>query len=134
VLGRTLTIDLEQLLDAKHPIRQVKPMCAQILASMYTLFDEIYAEDGRPSMPPERLLMGWVLMALFSVRSCRQFAEQLRYNMLFKWFLDMNPDEVGFDASTFSKNMERFQRHRLSELFFARVVQLADEHGWISQA
>lgn len=52
--------------------------------------------------------MSWVLMALYSVRSCRLFSEQLGYNMLFKWFLDMEPDDKGFHASTFTHNLERF--------------------------
>ena len=95
-------------------------------------FEEMYSSNGRASIPPERLLLSWVLMALFSVRSCRQFSEQLRYNFLFKWFLDMEPDEDGFDASSFSKNMNRFEKHHISELFFAEVVDLADRNGWLS--
>ena len=128
----TYLIDLESMVGPKHPIREVKRMCEEVLKEMDPLFNEMYSEYGRMSIPPERLLMSWVLMALFSVRSCRLFAEQLKYNMLFKWFLDMNPDEIQFDASTFSKNMERFQKHRVSETFFIEVVYLADRHKWIS--
>ena len=128
----TYLIDLESMVGPKHPIRDVKRMCEEVLKEMDPLFNEMYSEYGRMSIPPERLLMSWVLMALFSVRSCRLFAEQLKYNMLFKWFLDMNPDEIQFDASTFSKNMERFQKHRVSETFFIEVVYLADRHKWIS--
>lgn len=130
--GTLCLIDLESLVDAKHPARRVKAMCLEVLREMDGDFNELYAPDGRVSIPPERLLMSWVLMALFSVRSCRSFADQLRYNFMFKWFLDMEPDEDGFDASTFSKNMERFQTHHVSERFFAKVVELADRHGWIS--
>ena len=128
----TYLIDLESMVGPKHPIREVKRMCEEVLKEMDPLFNEMYSEYGRMSIPPERLLMSWVLMALFSVRSCRLFAEQLKYNMLFKWFLDMNPDEIQFDASTFSKNMERFQKHRANETFFIRVVYLAARHKWIS--
>lgn len=125
-------IDLESLVDARHPIREVKRMCEAILREMDATFEAMYEAEGRPSIPPERLLLAWVLMALFSVRSCRQFAEQLRYNLLFKWFLNMDPDEGSFDASTFSKNMHRFEKHHVSEVFFAQVVDLADAQGWIS--
>lgn len=125
-------IDLESLVDPKHPIRQIKRMCREILKGMDAQFEEMYACDGRVSIPPERLLLSWVLMALFSVRSCRQFSEQLRYNMLYKWFLDMDPDDKAFNASSFSKNMERFQEHHVSEVFFAEVVDLANRQGWIS--
>ena len=125
-------INLEELVPERHPARQVKAMCKEVLAEMSPVFDEMYAEDGRPSVPPERLLLGWVLIALYSVRSCRQFAERLRYDLLFKWFLDMNPDESGFDATVYSKNMERFESHEVSEVFFAEVVELARRYGWVS--
>lgn len=125
-------IDLETLVPQKHPLREVKKMCLEVLKQMDGEFDEAYASDGRVSIPPERLLMSWVLMALYSVRSCRMFAEQLRYNLLFKWFLDMEPDQEGFHSSTFSQNMERFESGHLSEIFFAEVVELARSKGWVS--
>jgi IS5 family transposase len=78
------------------------------------------------------MLMAWVLMCLFGVRSCRRFSEDLQFNLLYKWFLDMNPDEDAFDASSFSKNMERFKTGHVSELFFAQVVELAKARGWVS--
>jgi len=130
--GLFCLINLEELVPGEHPARQVKRMCKQVLAEMSTVFDQMYASDGRPSVPPERLLMGWVLMTLYSVRSCRQFSERLRYDLLFKWFLDMNPDEGAFDATVYSKNMERFEKHEVSEVFFAEVVELARRHGWVS--
>ena len=70
-------IDLESLVARKHPIRQVKKMCLEVLKKMDDDIEEAYVSKGRPSVPPERLLMSWVLMALYSVRSCRLFSEQL---------------------------------------------------------
>src|SRR4051812_13534744 len=96
----------EQMVQADHPIRRVKELADQTLASMTGLFDQMYAEEGRPSIPPERLIKSTLLIALFSVRSERLFCEQLEYNMLFRFFLDMNLDEESFDHSTFSKNCE----------------------------
>lgn len=130
--GLFCLINLEELVPEVHPARQVKAMCKEVLAEMSPIFEEIYARGGRPSVPPERLLLGWVLMALYSVRSCRQFSERLRYDLLFKWFLDMNPDDGAFDATVYSKNMERFEKHEVSEVFFAEVVELARRHGWVS--
>jgi len=71
------------------------------------LFEQIYSRIGRPSIPPEHLLKAQLLMALFSIPSARRFCDQLQYNMLFKWFLDLNVDDQPFHASTFSKNQER---------------------------
>jgi transposase len=89
---------------------------------------------GAPRFPPERLLGAKVLMALYSVRSDRQFCERLRYDLLFQWFLDINPDETHalFDASTFSKNQERLIGHATAQVFFAQVVELAREGRWVS--
>jgi transposase len=61
------------------------------------LFDEMYAEDGRPSIPPERLLKASLLMSLYSVRSERAFCEQLDHYLLYRWFLGMNMVEPNFD-------------------------------------
>ena len=44
-------------------------------------FDEIYGEDGRRSIPPERLLRALLLQMLYSVRSERMLMEQLEYNL-----------------------------------------------------
>jgi transposase len=85
----------------------------------------MYAETGRPSVPPERMLKSMVLMALYTVRSERRFCEQLDYDMLFRWFLDMSMVEDGFDASTFSKNRQRLMDHDVAQVFFHRVVEQA---------
>ena len=58
--------------------------------------------EGRPSIPPERLLKAKVLIALFSVRSENLFVEQLHYNLLYRWFLDMDLSEAVLGANPFS--------------------------------
>ena len=80
----------DALVPPRHPIRQIKPMVDAALDKLWPTFNRMYAEDGRPSIPPEHLLKGCLLIALFSVRSERQFCERLEYDMLFKWFLDVN--------------------------------------------
>ena len=81
----------------------------------------------RPSIPPERLLKASVLMALYTVRSERMFCEQLDYNLLFRWFLDLNWDEPAFDHSTFSRNRMRLLKHDVAGEFFRTVVSEARE-------
>ena len=82
----------------------------------------MYAEIGRPSIPPERLLKASLLIALYSVRSDRLFCEELDYNLLFRWFLDMNMDEPGFDPSNFSQLRERLVGQDTARVFFDAVV------------
>ena len=92
----------------------------------------MYATAGRQSVPPEQLLKATVLMALYSIRSERQFCERLRYDLLFEYFLDLNMDAEGFDHSTFSKNRERLLSQEIADRFFAAVVKQARLRRYIS--
>ena len=122
----------ESLVPKSHPIRSVKSLCNEVLRHLSGTFDEMYSSVGRPSIPPESLLKASVLMALYTIRSERQFCEQLRYNMLFRWFLDMDMTDEPFDASTFSKNRERMLEHNVAEEFFQLVVASAQSAGLLS--
>jgi len=126
---------IEERIPADHPLRRVKAQADVVLGSMGAEFDAMYASGGRPSIAPERLLKATLLIALYSVRSDRLFCEMLDYNMLFRWFLDMDLEEASFDHSTFSKNRERLIEHEIAKGFFAGVVNqakakqlLSDEH------
>ena len=94
----------------------------EALAALSPTFTRMYAADGRPSIPPEHVLKGCLLMALFSVRSERQFCQRLRYDMLFKWFLDLNIMDDTFNHSVFSKNKERLLEVEVSREFFREIV------------
>src|SRR5271168_1273199 len=111
----------------EHPLRRVKELADAALAQLSPLFDEMYSVIGRPSIPPERLLKASLLMALYSVRSERLFCEQLDYNLLFRWFLDLNWDEPAFDHSSFSRNRARLLEHDVAGEFFRTVVAEARE-------
>src|SRR6202047_3295820 len=119
----------------EHPLRRGKELPDATLTQLSPLFDEMYSEIGRPSIPPERLLKASLLMALYTVRSERMFCEQLDYNLLFRWFLDMDVAEPSFDHSSFSRNRARLLEHDVTREFFTRVVAqarslqvLSDEH------
>src|SRR3569832_2328464 len=94
-----------------HPLRRVKDMADAALAALASTFDKMYSGRGRPSIPPERLLKSLLLMALYSVRSERLFCEQLDYNLLFRWFLDMGIEDASIDHSSITKKRERLQEH-----------------------
>ena len=130
-----LAVTPEAFVSDDHPLQRIKPLVDECLAQLSPRFEEMYAKRGRPSIPPEHLLKGSLLIALFSVRSERQFCEQLRYNLLFKWFLDLNVEDEPFNATTFSKNRERLLEAEVARAFFAEVVAeagrrrlLSDEH------
>jgi transposase len=85
----------------------------------------LYGTTGRPSIAPERLLKGQLLIALYSIRSDRAFCEQLDYNLLFRWFFDMSLDEAGLDQSNFSRLRERLVDTDVARRFFEQVLRLA---------
>lgn len=125
-------ISPESVVPPDHPIRVIKRQIDEVLRRMNEPLEAMYAQEGRPSIPPERLLKSKVLIALFSVRSENLFVEQLHYNLLYRWFLDMDLSEAVFDNSSFSKNQQRLMQHEVARIFFEEVVQLAREQGWIS--
>ncbi len=94
----------------------------------------MYAQIGRPSIPPEHLLKSCLLMALYSIRSERQFCERLRYDLLFKWFLGLNVEDEPFDHSSFAKNRRRLLEHRVSRQFFEAVVGQARRRHLLSSS
>ena len=123
---------VEKRIPAEHPLRRIKSQADAVLGSMSSSFDAMYAEGGRPSVAPERLLKASLLIALYSVRSDRLFCEMLDYNMLFRWFLDMGLEEASFDHSTFSKNRARLIEHEIAKEFFAGVIRQAREQRLLS--
>ena len=112
-----------------HPLRRIKQHADTVLGSMNPEFDRIYAEIGRPSIPPERLLKASLLIALYSVRSDRLFCEMLDYNILFRWFLDMSLEQPGLDQSNFSRLRERLIGQDSARVFFDAVVRQGREAG-----
>jgi transposase len=122
----------EKRVPVSHPLRVVKDLAEAVLKELSPVFDEMYATVGRPSIPPERLLKSTLLMAFYTIRSERLFCEQLHYNILFRWFLDMSMDEETFDHSSFSRNRDRLLKHQVAERFFHEVVEQARRAGMMS--
>ena len=115
-----------------HPLRRVKDMADAALAALSPTFDQMYSRMGRPSIPPEQLLKASLLMAFYTVRSERLFCEQLDYNLLFRWFLDLGIEDASFDHSTFSQNRERLLEHDVARQFFMAVMSQAQSAGLTS--
>jgi transposase len=126
------TVSPESRVPAGHPIRAIKVLADAQLAELSPLFDEMYSSTGRPSIPPERLLKGSLLMALYTIRSERQFCERLDYDLLFRFFLGMNLDDDTFDPTVFTKNRDRLLAADVARLFFEGVVAIAKQRGLIS--
>lgn len=126
---------LEERVPADHPLRPIRAMVDEALKALDGRFDEIYGEDGRKSIPPERLLRALLLQMLYSVRSERMLMEQLEYNLLFRWFVGMSASEPVWHPTVFTKNRDRLLEGAVAEEFFSIVVNqarrkrlLSDDH------
>src|ERR1700758_816574 len=95
---------LEDRIPAGHPLRRIRELVDAALAELSPRLDKLYACDGRPSIPPERLLRALLLQPFYTVRSERQLMEQISYNLLFRWFVGLSMDDPVWDATTFCKN------------------------------
>ena len=127
-----LVVNLEERIPREHPLRRIKQMAELALKDLSPIFDEIYSVLGRPSIPPERLLKASLLMALYTIRSERMFCEQLDYNLLFRWFLNLELDEPSFDHSSFTANRKRLLGRAIAGEFFRQIVVQAQTLGLLS--
>lgn len=123
---------LEQWIPADHPLRTIRTLAKAALMQLSPQLEQMYASSGRPSISADRLLMAQLLIALYSVRSDRQFCEKLDWNLPFRWFLGMNSDEPGFAPLTFSRNRSRLLEHDVARCFFAEVLHRAWAEGLLS--
>lgn len=129
-------INLEDLVPADHPLRPIKAMADEALASMSRTFAALYApasKGGRPSVPPERLVKALVLLTLYTVRSERALCERITFDMLFRWFLDMTPDEACFDHSDFTYFRTRIKDLDVTKKFSDAIVRKAMDEGLVSE-
>ena len=124
---------LEDFVPADHPLRPIRVLVNDALGRLNGLFNTMYADSGRASIAPEKLLRAMLVQVLFSVRSERQLMEQVRYNLLYRWFIGLAIDDEVWDHSSFSKNRDRLIEHAVVERFFTEVMALADKRALLSK-
>ena len=115
-----------------HPLRPLRQMVNQALGELSRDFQAMYSREGRPSIPPEKLLRALLLQVFYTIRSERLLMEQLDYNLLFRWFVGLSMDDKVWNHSVFSKNRERFLRSDLAAAFFRRILEQAAAAGLLS--
>jgi transposase len=128
-------VNLEDRVPERHPLRMIRRIVNAALARLDAAFADLYAADGRPSIPPERLLRAVLIQILFSIRSERQLMEQMQYNLLFRWFVGLGIDDPVWVPTVFSKNRDRLlttdiARQLLAAILADKAVKplLSDEH------
>ena len=131
-LGMFSYVSVEDRVPADHPIRKLRILVDAILGELDELLAARYAQGGRPSVPPERILRASLLQVVYSVRSERLLMEQLNYNLLFRWFVGLNIDDRVWDHSTFSFNRQRLFDEAIAQHFFEHTVLLARMRDLVS--
>jgi transposase len=128
-------ISPEQRIPAKHPLRKIRELVREVLEDLTRGLEALYSRDGRPSIPPEQLLSALLLQAFYGIRSERQLMEQLDYNLLYRWFVGLSPDDPVWDPTTFTKNRDRLQDGNIFAKFMSKLLNhpqvkplLSDEH------
>lgn len=114
-------VSAEKRVPADHPLRKVRKLVDAALEKLSKDFDQLYADTGRPSIPPERLLRGE-----------RMLMEQLDYNLLFRWFVGLQMDDPVWVPTTFAKNRTRLLEGDIAQRFLRETVAMAQEHGLTS--
>ena len=125
----------EARVPAKHPLRQIRELVRTVLKELSISFGKLYSSEGRPSIPPEQLLSALLLQVFYGIRSERQLMEQLDYNLLYRWFVGLAPDDPVWNATTFTKNRDRLQQGDVFQKFMIKLLNhpqvkplLSDEH------
>ena len=126
-------VDLESRIPKGHPIRKLRRIVDEALSQLEPVFDEMYSERGRPSIPPEQLLRALLLQILFSVRSERLLMERIDYDLMFRWFVGLGMDDRVWNHSVFSKNRDRLLGYGVDERLFEAIHQQASANPLLSQ-
>ena len=125
----------ERRIPADHPLRPIRDLVRDVLCALSRSLSRLYSQEGRPSIPPEQLLSALLVQVLYGIRSERQLMEQLDYNLLFRWFVGLSPDDPVWDPTVFTKNRERLQEGDVFQKFMSALLNhpkvkplLSDEH------
>ena len=128
-------ISPEARVPEHHPLRKIRELVREVLKDLSRTFGKLYASEGRPSIPPEQLLSALLLQVFYGIRSERQLMEQLNYNLLYRWFVGLSPDDPVWDPTTFTKNRERLQNGDVFQKVMTKLLNhsqvkplLSDEH------
>jgi len=124
---------LEDVVPDDHPLRAIRTMVDAALEKMSPELEALYASGGRPSIAPEYLLRAQLIQILYAIPSERRLVEQLRYNLLLRWFVGLPLDEPVFHATSFTKNRERLLTSEIAEAFFAAIRSQAEAHELLSR-
>jgi transposase len=125
-------VSQEDRIPHNHPLRKIRTIVDPMLKELSPQFDALYAETGRPSIPPEQLLRSLLVQVFYTIRSERLLIEELNYNLLFRWFVGLSMDDEVWDHSVYTKNRDRLLDGNIAEALLRKVVDLARQRHLLS--
>jgi transposase len=114
-------------------LRAIRALVDAALEAMSPELEALYARRGRPSIAPEYLLRAQLVQILYAIPSERRLVEQLRYNLLLRWFVGLPLDQPVFHATSFTKNRDRLLTSAVAEAFFEAIRSQAEAHELLSR-
>ena len=123
---------LDQRISSDHPLRRIRDLADRALRPLAGKLEDLYADTGRPSIAPERLLRAMLLQVLYSIRSERALMDQIDLHLGFRWFVGLSANDDVWDASTFSKNRERLLGGDVAREFLESTLAEARRRQWLS--
>jgi transposase len=58
---------MEARVPASHPLRHIRDLVNGALSKLERKFETLYSAEGRPSIPPERLVRASLLQLFYSI-------------------------------------------------------------------
>ena len=131
--GLVLMTNLEDVVPADHPLRAIRALVDTALCEISPTLDALYASRGRPSIAPEYLLRAQLVQILYAISSERRLCEELRYNLLLRWFVGLPLDQAVFHPTSFTKNRDRLLSSEVAQAFFEAIRAQAEAHRLLSR-
>ena len=120
----------ELVIPKDNLLRQIKD-----LVDFSFIYDELLAnyclDNGRNAVPPIRMFKYLLLKSIYDLSDV-DVVERSKYDMSFKYFLDMAPEDEVINPSSLTKFRKlRLKDMNLLDMLIAKTVQLALEKGII---
>ena len=100
-------------------MRRIRELVSGALSKLDQRFGDLYSKDGRPSIPPERLLCASLRQLFYSIR---QLMERMDFDLLFHRFGGLGIDDAVWDHLVFSKNHDHLLTSYISQDFLSALL------------
>ena len=124
------SFNLEEVVPEDHLLRSIDRFLD--FSDLRQHLAPYYSHTGRPSVDPELMIRMLLIGYCLGIRSERQFCEEVRLNLAYRWFCRLSIEDAVPDHSTFSKNRHgRFREAEAFRFVFEDVLKRCIEAGLV---